>query len=277
MKFIIGIVCLLALSLQLGCAKPKQEESGEFKAEMTQAITTQEVHYNVGPEKMKGYLAMPEGQGPFPAVLIVHEWWGQTEYPRERAKMLAKAGYAAFAVDMYGQGKTAEHPKDAKAFASKVSADMKKAEVSFKTAMETLKKQPRVNGEKIAALGYCFGGGIVLEMARRGLDLKMVASYHGDLTPIVKNVVAPMQTRILIFNGAADPFVSVDAVEQTRKKLKAANIRYKLISYKGAQHGFTNPGATELGTKFKLPLVYNETADKDSWNQTLDAFKVVFK
>ncbi len=266
----------MIIVLVTACASKKEKEA-EFLTQGGKAIVTKEVPYMSGTQKMNGFLALPEGEGPFPAVLVVHEWWGQTEYPRERAKMLAKEGYAAFAVDMYGEGQTADHPKDAKAFSAKVSADMNKAEKSFRAALETLKNQPGVDKMQIAALGYCFGGGLVLEMARRGLDLKMIGSYHGDLTPVVKNKVGPMKARVLIFNGADDPFVSSEAVETSRKNLKAAKVRYKFINYKGAKHGFTNPGATAMGEKFSLPLVYNKHADEDSWKQTLEAFKIVFK
>ncbi len=265
------------LFLALSSCTSKKEKEPEFLTQGGKAIVTKEIPYLAGSVKMNGFLALPEGDGPFPAVLIVHEWWGQTDYPRERAKMLAKEGYVAFALDMYGNGKTAEHPKEAKAFSSKVSADMNQAEKSFRAALEVLKKQPQVNPQQIAALGYCFGGGVVLEMARRGVDLKMIGSYHGDLTPVVKNKVSPMKTRVLIFNGADDPFVSKEAVETARKNLKAANVRYKFVNYKGAKHGFTNPNATALGEKFSLPLVYNKEADEDSWKQTLEAFKVIFK
>ncbi len=230
-----------------------------------------------GDTTMKGFLAIPEGEGPFPGVLVVHEWWGQTEYPRERARQLAKAGYAAFAVDMYGEGKTFDHPKDAKAFSQKVKDDMDKAEENFRVALSTLKGQEKVDGTKIAAMGYCFGGGIVLEMARRGVNMNMVASYHGDLSPMATNDVPKFSTRVLIFNGANDPFVPKKAVAATRNKLKQAGIRYKFFNIKGATHGFTNPKATEMGKKYKLPLAYNESADQKSWEETMKAFKIVFK
>ena len=260
------------------CGSSPEPEEQQFQAESKSTIITKEVNYQSGDTKMKGFLAMPSGAGPFPAVLVVHEWWGQTDYPRNRAKMLAKEGYAAFAVDMYGDGKTVEHPNDAKKFSAKVMQDLDKAEENFRVALATLKAQESVDATNTAAIGYCFGGAVVLEMARRGVDLDMVASYHGNLTPIVKNdIPSKMKTRVLIFNGAADPFVSKSDIAEARAKLKAGKVRYKFINYKGAKHGFTNPEATANGEKFKLPLAYDERADQKSWDETMKAFKIVFK
>ena len=265
---------VLALSLITSCTSKDQKK---FVTEGGTTIVTKNIEYSSGGKTMNGYLAMPQGEGPFPGVLVVHEWWGQTDYPRQRARQLAQAGYAAFAVDMYGEGKTVSHPDDAKTFSSQVMKDLDGAEASFRAAIKSLKEQDKVNGEKIAAIGYCFGGAVVLEMARRGVDLDMVASFHGNLSPLVENEVPPMQTRILIFNGAADPFVPEKALKTVSKKLKESKVRYKLVNFKGAKHGFTNPEATAKGEEFKLPLAYNERADKKSWEQTLNAFKVVFK
>lgn len=273
---LMAIGCL-AFSL-IACSSTEEgEENGKFVSKHKSAIVTKEVNYRSEHKNMTGFLAVPEGEGPFPGVLVVHEWWGQTEYPRQRAKQLAEAGYVAFAVDMYGEGKTVDHPKDAQSFSSKVMADMDEAETNFRAAMDALKNEEMVDKDQIAAIGYCFGGGVVLEMARRDIGLKMVASYHGNITPLVKNDVAPTKTRMLIFNGGADPFVKKEDLSEARAKLKAAKVRYKLVNFKGAKHGFTNPGATAKGEEFKLPLMYDERADTASWQQTLDAFKIVFK
>lgn len=278
-KMIKLCAAMLMMSFFAACSNgPEEKPEPEFKAEAGSSIVTKDITYQSGDTTMKGFLAMPSGAGPFPGVLVVHEWWGQTDYPRERARMLAREGYAAMAVDMYGNGKIAKHPSDAKAFSGKVMEDMDKAEENFRVALATLKAQEGVDATNTAALGYCFGGAVVLEMARRGVDLDMVASYHGNLTPIVKNdIPEKIKTRVLIFNGAADPFVKKEAIAETRAKLKAAKVRYKFINYKGALHGFTNPQATAKGEEFKLPLAYDERADKKSWDETLKAFKIVFK
>lgn len=257
------------------CSSTREEE--KFVAQSGDTLVTKELSYTANGKTMKGFLAIPEGEGPFPGVLVVHEWWGQTEYPRERARMLAKNGYMAFAVDMYGDGKTMDHPKQAGEFSSAVMSDLDGAEKSFRAALDVLKSQPNVDQNNLAAIGYCFGGAIVLEMARRGVDLKMVASYHGNLSPLADNPVSPMKTRMLIFNGADDSFVKKETVAAARQKLKGAKVRYKFVNYKGAKHGFTNTQADEFGKKFELPLAYDKRADEDSWNQTLNAFKVVFR
>ena len=272
------ILLTLTLSTFTACSsKTEKAEQDPFVTKEGSTITTKQIEYKAGDKTMKGYLAVPEGEGPFPGVLVVHEWWGQTEYPRERARQLARAGYMAFAVDMYGDGQTADHPDNAKKFAKKVMADMDMTEASFKAALATLKKQEKVDSNNIAAMGYCFGGAVVLEMARRGSDLKMVASYHGDLTPLVKNEVSPVKTRVLIFHGTDDAFVPQKALFTARNKLKAANIRYRIMRFKNAKHGFTNPEATANGEKFGIPLAYDKAADEKSWEETLKAFKIVFK
>lgn len=279
MKALKLLMMITILQGSLIACSSKSEKNDDFKVEAAgEAVTTKYIEYQAGGKTMKGFLAMPTtGDGPFPGVLVVHEWWGQTDYPRNRAIQLAEAGYAAFAVDMYGEGKTASHPKDAKAFSKKVFEEMDLAEEGFREALATLRKQDKVDPKNIAAIGYCFGGAIVLEMARRGVDLKMVASFHGDLTPLVKNDIPPIKTRMLIFNGAADKFVPKEAVKTVRAKLKASKVRYKLINYKGAMHGFSNPEATKKGKEFNLPLAYNKRADELSWNETMKAFKIVFK
>lgn len=272
------LALLVAQILVTGCSSTEKNSDGsEFVTKAGPAVLTKTIEYKANGKTYKGYLAVPEGEGPFPGVLVVHEWWGQTDYPRQRAVQLAEQGYVGFAVDMYGGGKIAKHPQDAKKFSQKVMGDMNLAEESFRAAMATLRKQDKVAKGKIAAMGYCFGGAVVLEMARRGVDLKMVASYHGDLTPLVKNEVNPIQTRILIFNGAADPFVPKEAVRTVREKLKSANVRYKLVNYKGAKHGFTNPEATKKGKKYSIPLAYDKRADELSWDETMKAFKIVFR
>lgn len=279
MKSLIPLLTTLCAGLFISsCAS--QNTSDQDKPFMTQAkppVITQDIEYSSGEQSMKGFLAIPEGEGPFPGVVVVHEWWGQTNFPKQKAIQLAQEGYMAMAIDMYGDGKTTDHPKDAQAFATKVMSDMAQAEQSFRAGLETLKKQDKINSEQIAAIGYCFGGAVVLEMARRGVDMKMVASFHGNLAPLTNNDVPKMATRMLIFNGAEDPMVSKEAIATTRTKLKAAKVRYKFINFKGAKHSFTNPQATEIGKKHNLPLAYNKRADEKSWAETLKAFKIVFR
>jgi dienelactone hydrolase len=219
---------------------------------------------------MKGYLAYPSHtETPRPGILVVHEWWGHNEYARTRADMLAKEGFVALALDMYGQGKQAEHPKDAMKFSSAVFKDLDGAKKKFLAAMETLKSHPSVDKEKIGAIGYCFGGGIVLTMARMGVDLGAVASFHGSLTSPVKAKKGRFDGEVYVFNGAADPMVKKEHIENFKKEFDRAGIEYQIKNYDGAMHAFTNPAATQLGKEYNLPLAYDPAADKDSWDSLL--------
>lgn len=240
-------------------------------------IRGEEVTYQAGDTALQGYLAYDDAiAGKRPGILVVHEWWGHNEYSRQRARLLAAMGYAALAVDMYGDGKQAEHPKEAGQFAGEVSNNMAAATARFEAAMDLLQRQDQVNPEQISAIGYCFGGGIVLQMARRGLDLDLVASFHGSLG--TRNPATPgaIKARVLVFNGAADPFVKPEQISTFRAEMAAAGADYQLISYPGAKHAFTNPAATALGERFDLPLVYDLEADHRSWDRLQEALQELY-
>ena len=239
------------------------------------AITTEEVSYKEGKESFKGFLALPDTKGPRPAVIIVHEWWGHNEYVRNRAKQLAEMGYTAFALDMYGDGKTAGHPKQAGEFAGKVNSDMPRAKRRFEAAMNIVKQQPGVEGN-IAAIGYCFGGGVVLNMARMGIPLKGVVSFHGSLASTIQAKPGQTKAKVLVLNGADDPFVKKEHIAAFKKEMQDAKVDFQFIDYDGAVHAFTNPGATALGKKFKLPLAYDKDADKKSWAKMKDFLASAF-
>lgn len=230
--------------------------------------------YEVDGEKYQGYIAdgSPEGEKSA-GVLIVHEWWGQNEYPRQRARELAEKGYVAFAIDMFGEGKVADHPKKAKEFASESMKDPKKAKKVFDKALEILKKRPDVDAGKIAAIGYCYGGGVVLNMAKEGAELDLVASFHGSLPEEYNIPKRDDNPKILIFNGKADPMIGEKQIQAVKKGLEKADVDYAFENYEGAKHAFTNPNATEKGNKFDLPLEYDEKAAEDSWKKLLSALK----
>jgi dienelactone hydrolase len=236
------------------------------------------VHYQEGDTKLVGYMAYDtKFKGKRPGVLVVHEWWGQNAYARKRARMLAKLGYVGFALDMYGDGKTASHPKDAGKFAGMLSKNMPLAKARFMAALDRLKANPLTDKNRIAAIGYCFGGGIVLQMARQGLDLKGVASFHGSLATSHPASPGAVKARIMVFNGEADPFTSKQQIAAFREEMDKAGAHYEFINYPGAKHAFTNPDATALGKKFNLPLAYDAKADKDSWGKMRGFFKDLFK
>lgn len=230
------------------------------------AVVGKEVSYRAGDSALKGYIAYDDSiKGKRPAVLVVHEWWGHNAYARHRADMLAALGYTALAVDMYGDGKQANHPDDAGKFAGAVRQNMPEAEARFRAAMKLLHKHPTVDKHKTAAIGYCFGGGIVLEMARRGLPLDGVASFHGSLPTANPAHRGKVKAKILVLNGADDPFTQPEQIAAFRQEMGNAGVDYRFISYPGAKHSFTNPQADELGQRFKLPLAYNAAVDKASW------------
>jgi dienelactone hydrolase len=226
----------------------------------------EEVEYSANGTTMQGYLVYDASiEGPRPGVLVVHEWWGQNAYARKRAEMLAELGYVALAVDMYGDGQQATHPDDAGKFASAVRKNMDVGERRFLAAKQLLSGQPQANPDRVAAIGYCFGGGVVLEMARRGVDLDGVVSFHGSLTTEEPAQAGDVKAKVLVLNGADDPFVKPEQIAAFEQEMSAAGVEYEFINYPGALHGFTNPEATENGKKFGLPLAYDAQADQDSW------------
>jgi len=241
-------------------------------------IEGKEVSYRAEGVEMKGYMAFDRNvTGKRPGVLVVHEWWGHNEYARKRARMLAEMGYTALAVDMYGGGKQAMHPDDAGKFSSELMKDFDTAKARFIAAMDFLKKQPTVDPGRIAAIGYCFGGGVVLNMVRQGVDLRGVASFHGGLTAVKPAHKGEVKARILVLNGADDKFVTPEQIEAFKQEMKNAGADFRFIEYPGAIHSFTNPDADEYAKKFNLPLGYNAEADKKSWEELGKFLEKVFK
>lgn len=239
-----------------------------FSIQAQAEVITKKINYSDGEIKMKGYLAYDDSfKGKRPGIIVVHEWWGHNDYAKKRARMLASLGYRALALDMYGNGKNASHPKDAGKFSGAVKANMAVAEKRFMAAYDLLQKQDNVEKDKMAAIGYCFGGGIVLEMARRGVDLDAVVSFHGSLGTKEKAKKGKVKAKVLVLNGQADPFVKAAGIDNFKKEMKAANVDFKFINYPGAKHAFTNPGADKFGKKFKIPLAYHSNADKKSWSE----------
>ncbi len=241
-------------------------------------VRGEEVRYEADGVVMKGYLAWDDSvAGKRPGVLVVHEWWGHNEYARKRARLLAAMGYTALAVDMYGDGKTADHPKEAGAFASAVARNLPVARARFEAALATLRAHPSVAADQTAALGYCFGGGVVLNMARMGVNVKGVASYHGSLASAVPaDQAAPIQARVAVFTGADDPMIPAAQVDAFRQEMDKAGVRYSVVSYPGVKHSFTNPDADEFARKFDMPLGYDAFADRDSWADTAKFLAEIF-
>jgi len=235
------------------------------------------VTYSDGTTTMKGYLAYDDGSsGKRPGILVVHEWWGQNEYVRKRARMLAELGYVALAVDMYGEGKVADHPDDAGKFSGEIRKNMDLGRRRFETARKLLAGYRLTDPTRIGAIGYCFGGGVVLQMARDGSDLAGVASFHGGLATDSPAKKGAVKAKVLVATGADDRFVPPDQVEAFRKEMSDAGADFRVISYPGAVHSFTNPDADANGKRFNLPLAYNAEADRKSWDEMKGFFSKIF-
>jgi dienelactone hydrolase len=247
-----------------------------FSSGARAAVQTREVEYKAGDTPLQGFVAWNDAKkGKQPGVLVVHEWWGHNEHARTQAKRLAEAGYVAFALDMFGKGKVTTHPKDAQAFIAEATKDPAALNARFNAALEQLKADPNVDPSKIAAIGYCFGGGVVLNQARAGADLDAVASFHGSLAATTPATPGSIKARILVLNGADDPMVKGDQVEAFKKEMAEAKApKVEVINYPGARHGFTNPDADKAGME---GLKYDAKADKKSWAAMLKMLKQVFK
>ena len=242
------------------------------------AVQGKEVSYNANGTTLKGYVAYDDAvRGKRPGILVIHEWWGHNEYARRRARMLAEHGYTALAVDMYGDGKQAHHPDDAKKFSSEVAKNAALAKARFDAAYNLISKEESVDASRIAAIGYCFGGSVALNMARMGEPLKAVVSFHGGLGTEHPAETGKVRARIASFTGDDDPMIPAAQVAAFRQEMDKAGVSYKVVTYPGAKHAFTNPDADKYGQEFKLPLAYNAAADKASWAEGLaflaDAFK----
>ena len=203
-------------------------------------------------------------------VIVVHEWWGLNQYAKDRARMLADLGYTAIAVDMYGHGKVAEHPNDAKGFMEAAMANPEKVNARFNAAKEILKDQTQVDKTRVYAMGYCFGGAVVLNQARMGNELAGVASFHGNLSAAVEAKPNDIKAKILVAHGGADPFVPATQVTSFVEEMLNLGADFQLLNFPQAKHSFTNPDATEKGKKYELPLAYDKDADTESWSAFLD-------
>lgn len=237
------------------------------------------VTYSDGTTTMKGFVVYDDAStAKRPGIIMVHEWWGITPHIHNEAKKYAAQGYTAFIADMFGDAKTADNPKDAGALSGGVMKDPKAMESRFNAAKAELAKQATVNPDRIGAVGYCFGGAVVINMARTGADLKAVAGFHASLglnTP--PPAAGTIKAKILILNGADDPFVKREQYDTLKKELDAAKANYQVIEYPGAVHAFTNPEATALGEKFKLPLKYDASADQASKAEAAKLFAATLK
>jgi dienelactone hydrolase len=243
------------------------------------AIKETPVTYKDGDTVMKGFVVYDDAvKGRRPGLVVVHEWWGITKHIHNEARRFARQGYTAFIADMYGDAKTADNPKDAGALSGSVMKDPKTMEARFNAVRDALAKQPTVDPARIGAVGYCFGGAVVINMARAGADLAAVAGFHASLG---LNTPAPapgtVKAKVLVLNGADDPFVKPEQYAALKKDMEAAKADYRVVEYPGAVHAFTNPEATALGKKFNIPVRYDAKADKESKAEAAKFFAASLK
>jgi len=269
---------LIAISvLFIACNSNNDKKAEENAEEKGNKFKEENITYNLDTVSMNGYVVYDENkEGKRPGVLVIHEWWGMNDYTKMRARELAKLGYIAMAIDMYGNGKTADNPGDAQKMAMPFYQNPQMAKARFDAALNKLKTYSQVDTGNIAGIGYCFGGGILLNLARLGEDLNGVVSFHGSLlgTPAVKEL---LKAKILVCHGAADSFVPQSEIDQFKKQMDSIGADYTFKVYEGATHAFTNPDATETGKKFNLPISYNAAADSASWNDMKEFFGRIFK
>ena len=240
-------------------------------------LETKRVSFMADGKELLGHLAWDtEIEGERPGVLVFPEWWGLNDYIKKRTEQVASLGYLAMGVDMYGNGKTADHPDEAGALMNGVLGDLDTLKARVKAAYQVVKDQKLVDSNRLGAIGYCFGGALVLNMARFGMDLQGVVSFHGALDSMEKPGPGNIRAKILVCHGAADQFIPEEAILGFKQEMSEASADYEFISYQGALHGFTNPAADERGKAFNLPLAYDEKADLQSWQAMESHFEKVF-
>ena len=237
-------------------------------------IVTRHLTYQDGDTALQGFLAYDDAiTDPRPGILVIHEWWGQTEYARNRARQLAEIGYVAFAVDMYGGGATVTTPQEAQRLATPFYQDRGMARARITAALDTLRQQEQVDKDRIAAIGYCFGGTIALELARSGADVKGVVSFHGGLGTPTPEDARNIKAKVLVATGAVDPMVKAEEREAFIKEMEDAKVDYQMIIYGRAVHSFTNPDAD----KASIPgVAYQQEADHRSWEHMQTFFEEIF-
>jgi dienelactone hydrolase len=243
---------------------------------MPATIHSEPVTYRAGDTTLRGFLATTAAQDARPGVLVVHEWWGLNDYIRRRARMLAELGYTALAVDMYGDGRVADNAAEAGALMTAVVNDRKAAEARFAAGFDLLKAQPGTDGNRIAAIGYCFGGAVVLHAARLGLPLRGVVSFHGALGSMHTPTPGGVRAKILVCHGAADSLVPDSDVAAFKHEMDQARADYRFVTYDNALHSFTNPDADTNGKKYGIPLAYDAVADQRSWQDMREFLTRIF-
>ncbi len=238
-------------------------------------IRTSVIEYKHGDTILEGYLAFDdEIKGPRPGVMVVHAWKGLGKYEKRRARELAKLGYVAFAADIYGKGIRPQNNQEAAKQATIYRSNRKLMRERALAGLRVLKRQRLVNFEKTAAIGYCFGGGVVLELARSGARVDGVVSFHGNLDTPNPQDASRIRGQVLVLHGASDPLVPIAQVDSFIQEMDAARVDYQLVMYGNAVHSFTNPNA---GDDPSTGVAYNAKADRRSWQDLKTFFAEIFQ
>ena len=225
--------------------------------------------------QLKSYIALPEhasNDNPVTGILVAPEWWGVVEHPKAVTERLAKAGYAAIAMDVFGEGKLTTDAAQANMWMEQVLADQDMLMARCQLILNDFSDQMGVNGDNLGAIGFCFGGKVVLDMAREGMPLKAVATFHGNLSP-KQPADNNFTAKVLVAHGRADSMVTMDAVESFKEEMDVIDADYTIDVYDDAKHGFTNPQADQRARDNNADLGYNETAAKQSWDNMLEFMK----
>jgi dienelactone hydrolase len=237
-------------------------------------IVTQTIEYKQGGTTLAGYLAYDDSiAGKRPGVLVVHQWLGLTDYEKHRAEQLAALGYVAFCADIYGKGIRPQNTSEAGVEATKYKSNRTLLRLRVNAGLDVLKKNDLVDTKRVAAIGYCFGGTTVLELARSGAELNGVVSFHGGLDSPTPADGKNIKCKVLVCHGADDPFEKPEDLAAFEKELRDANVDWRLIKYGGAVHSFTQPMAGNDNSK---GAAYNERADKHSWLDMKNFFAEIF-
>jgi dienelactone hydrolase len=253
--------------------QPKTDEPAADTTPRIPQVQLDAVQFRDDTTQMNCYVAYDIGDSSKrPAVLVVPEWWGNVDFTRERAKMLASLGYIAITVDMYGNGKVADNPDAAGKMATPFYQDPQLATKRLEAAIRKVKEYPQTDTSRIAAIGFCFGGSMVLNAAKLGENFDAVVSFHGGLEGVKpdKNL---LKAKVLVCHGGSDPFVPQAQVDVFKKQMDSVGADYTFKVYEGATHAFTNPDATANGKKFNLPIAYNPAADSASWKDMKEFFE----
>jgi dienelactone hydrolase len=238
-------------------------------------IQTKTVEYKHGDTTLEGFVAYDDAiKGVRPGVLVVHQWLGLTDYEKKRAEMLAQLGYVAFCADIYGKGVRPQNPAEAGKLAGKYKSDRRLLRTRVNAGLDALRQQPLVDPNRIAAIGYCFGGTTVLELARSGADVAGVVSFHGGLDAPDAMDGKNIKCKVLVCHGADDPFSSPQDIAAFENEMRKGGADWQLIKYGGAVHAFTQPNAGNDNSK---GAAYNEKADKRSWEAMKQFFAEIFK